>query len=256
MEFWVTKLREQTAQIMSGIYPAVSSGFNRAPAGMANLSRDLDALGVMVAKREAARKSLTREVHHRVKNNLQIITSLLTMQARSIDNPACRQALGQTRARIDALALIHRIIYDQGDDGSQTNIDGELLIAELCNLFRLSNQDRQEIRFTCHADPMSLPLDNAMPLALFTVEAVTNAYAHAFPIGRSGTVALSLELTGYGAVQLAVIDDGLGFDSAAGEGSMGRKLMLGFARQLDGNFTIVSIPGTGTEVRLDYQPDG
>lgn len=254
MEYWVTKLREQAAQIINGDCPSGPQAFNRAPAGLAELSRDLDTLAQIVAEREAARKALAHEVHHRVKNNLQIITSLLNMQASRIENPAAREALGQTRARIGALALIHRILYDQNDDGSQATIDIALLISELCALFRLWNKERCEIAFSCHADPLAVPLDSAMPLALFAVEAITNAYAYAFPNRRSGTVVLRFDLGEDSAARLSVIDNGIGFDSTANNQSMGRQLMLGFARQLGGSFAILSSAEAGTEARLDYCP--
>lgn len=252
MDFWVSKLREQAAQIASGDYVPGTPAFSRAPAGMADLSRDLDDLAQLMAEREAARKALAHEVHHRVKNNLQIITSLLNMQASRIDNPAARAALGQTRARIAALALIHRILYDQDDDGSNGVLDVARLISELCAQFRVWNRTRPEIGFSCQADPLTLPLDHAMPLALFAVEAVTNAYAYAFPDGRSGAVKLQFSVLPGNRVCLSVTDDGVGFDSSANGHSMGRQLMLGFAEQLGGTFTIVSSVAAGTEVRLDY----
>jgi two-component sensor histidine kinase len=221
---------------------------------MVELSRDLDNLAQLMAKREAARKALAREVHHRVKNNLQIITSLLNMQARHIENPVAREALGQTRARIVALALIHRILYEQDDDGSQATLEISRLISELCAQFRLWNKDRTEISFTCHADALDIPLDNALPLALFAVEAVTNAYAYAFPDGRSGKVELHFSMSQDGDAALSVADDGAGFDSTANDHSMGRRLMLGFAHQLGGTLSIKSSPEAGTEARMDYRP--
>ena len=92
-----------------------------------------------------------------------------------------------------------------------------------------------------------------MPLALFAVEAVSNAYAYAFPHGRGGTVQLHFGITSDGAAVLSVNDDGVGFDSAAMGPSMGRQLMQGFADQLKGSFAIISSSGAGTQVRLDYR---
>lgn len=251
MDFWVSKLREQTAQIISGEYVPGTPAFSRAPDGMADLSRDLDNLAQLMADREAVRMALAREVHHRVKNNLQIVTSLLNMQASRIANPAAREALGQTRARIGALALIHRILYEQDDDGSVGTLDVTQLISELCAQFRLWNRDRTEIGFTCQADALTVPLDNALPLALFAVEAVTNAYAYAFPGGRSGTVVLKFAVDPQDRAVLSVVDDGVGFDSIANDQSMGRQLMQEFTRQLGGTF-MISSTATGTEAHLEY----
>ena len=252
MEYWVSKLREQVALIAGGGYEPGSPAFSRAPAGLVDLSHDLDGLARLIAEREEVRKALALEVHHRVKNNLQIVTSLLNMQASRIENPAAREALGQTRARIGALALIHRIIYEQDDDGSLATVDVARLIPELCAQFRVANSKRTEIGFDSQASSVAVPLDSAVPLVLFAVEAVTNAYAYAFPNGRSGTVAVLFKVNADGDATMSVTDNGIGFDSTCNDNSMGRQLMSGFARQLGGSFTISSNPQTGTEVRLDF----
>jgi len=253
MEGWVLKLREQVAGIANGNYMSAGFAFTEAPPNIAGLSRDLDDLAVAIAERESVRKALALEVHHRVKNNLQIVTSLLNMQANRIENPAAREALGQTRARIGGLALIHRILYEQADDGSQATLDIGRLIPELCAQFRLWNMERQEVSFSCQSSSFAVPLDSALPLVLFAVEAVTNAYAYAFPDGRCGSVLLQFSVSGSGEATFVVQDDGIGFDTSGNDDSMGRLLMLGFARQLGGKLVIESSAGTGTEVRLEYR---
>lgn len=252
MDYWVSKLREQIALIASGEYEPGSPAFSRAPDGLVGLSQDLDGLAMLIAEREAVRKALALEVHHRVKNNLQIVTSLLNMQASRIENPAAREALGQTRARIGALALIHRIMYEQDDNSSTATVDVARLIPELCAQFRLANHKRTEIAFHSEASSFAVPLDGAVPLVLFAVEAVTNAYAYAFKDGRSGRVALLFKVSGEGNATLSVTDNGTGFDQTRNDNSMGRQLMTGFARQLGGDVTINSSAETGTEVRLDF----
>jgi two-component sensor histidine kinase len=112
--------------------------------------------------------------------------------------------------------------------------------------------DRPEIAFSCKASPFSIALDNALPLVLFAVEAVTNAYAHAFPGGRSGSVVLRFSVTPAGEAAFLVQDDGVGFDSASSEASMSRLLMLGFARQLGGKLVIESDLGGGTRAQLIF----
>ncbi len=250
---WVSKLREQVAGIAGGNYMSAGFAFTEAPPDVAGLSRDLDDLAETIAEREAVRKALALEVHHRVKNNLQIVTSLLNMQANRIENPAAREALGQTRARIGGLALIHRILYEQADDGSQATLDIGRLIPELCSQFRLWNMERPEVAFSCRSSSFAVPLDSAMPLVLFAVEAVTNAYAYAFPDGRDGSVVLGFNVSPGGDAEFTVEDDGVGFDATGNDGSMGRLLMLGFARQLGGKLVIESSAGNGTKVRLDYR---
>lgn len=253
MEFWIARLREQVALIAAGDWLPGNPVFTRAPAGMVELSRDLDNLAQLIAERERVRIALAHEVHHRVKNNLQIITSLLNMQAARIANPAAREALGQTRARIGALALIHRILYEQDDLGSEGSLDIARLIRELCAQFRVWNRDRTGIAFSCDASPADVPLDSALPLALFAVEAVTNAYAYAFPDGRAGTLILRYSLSGEGDAALSVCDNGVGYDSASATNAMGHQLMNAFAHQLGGRVETTSSAASGTEVRLAYR---
>lgn len=256
MDYWVSTLRDQVRQMISGDYRSGTPAFSRAPFGMAELSLDLDNLAQVMAKREAARMALAHEVHHRVKNNLQIITSLLEMQASRIANPAVGEALGQTRARIGALALIHRILYEHDDSGNQATLAGARLLTELCAQLREGSRNRKGISFTCKADALAIPLDSALPLALFAVEAVTNAFAYAFPNGGGGKIELQFSVNPEDeTATLRVTDNGVGFDSKASGNSMGRQLMHGFARQLGGTFAISSSAEAGTEVRLDYCPE-
>lgn len=253
MEFWITKLREQAAQIAAGDYQPGSPTFTRAPAGLVELSRDLDNLALVMADRDRVHQSLTREVQHRVKNNLQIITSLLRMQANKAQDPAISEALGQAHSRMGALALIHRMLYEQSDVGSEGSLNLARLMAELCAQMRLWYLDRVDVKFICGASAVGVPLDSAMPLALFAVEAVSNVYSHAFPGRHSGEVTLHFSISGNGDALLRVVDDGVGFDSHGEAKSMGRQLMNAFAHQLGGTCTIDSNAATGTEVRLAYR---
>lgn len=252
MDFWVTKLREQAAQIAAGGYEPGEPAFTRGPPGVFELSQDLDALARLLAEREAAHRALSHEVHHRVKNNLQIVTSLVSMQVRAAEVSEVRAALGQARARIGALALIHRLLYEQSELDGHSKIDSKQFVGELCAQFRLWNGERTEIAFSCEVGAVMLPHESAMPLALFAVEAVTNAYAHAFPDGRSGTITLQHSLSDDGAALLSITDDGIGFEPGCEAGVIGTKLMRGFAHQLGGTLETISQAGTGSQVRLLY----
>lgn len=252
MEFWVTKLREQASQIAEGNYQPGEPAFTRGPAGVVELSQELDALGRIMGEREAAHKALSHEVHHRVKNNLQIVTSMISMQVNTAREPAVREALGQALARMGAMALIHRILYEQSDLGSESRIDIARLMTELCTELRHWHRDRTGIEFAFDANAIAVPLDCAMPLVLFAVESVTNAYTHAFPGGRNGRVALNFSVSRSGEALLSIADDGVGFDCDGDIGSMGSQLIRGFAHQLGGKLEISSVAGAGTEVRLQF----
>lgn len=252
MDHWVAKLREQAAQIALGTYQPGALAFTRAPAGLACLSQDLDKLAFVIADREAAGQAIARDGHHRIKNNLQIVSSLLNLQANRVENAAARDALGQTRARIGALALIHRILYDQADHSRAQMIDVTRLFSELCTQLGIWNRQRVEVAFSCKVSQIKVPLNIAMPIALFAVEAVTNAYAYAFPNGREGTLALMLGVAGDGDARLSITDDGVGFDHTRHDNAMGRQLMAGYADQLDGRFSVASDAASGTRVQLDF----
>ena len=155
-----------------------------------------------------------------------------------------------------ALALIHRMLYEQSELGSQSRIDIARLMTELCAQLRHWHRDRLGIEFAFEATAIAVPLECAMPLVLFAVESVTNAYAHAFPGGRNGKVALNFSVSRGGKALLLITDDGVGFDSDGDIGSMGSQLIRGFAHQLGGKLEISSVAGTGTEVRLQFMVGG
>jgi hypothetical protein len=93
MDRWIKALQDQVGRIANAGYLPDPARFTDAPDDIARISQDLDALAVTFAEREAARQVLAHEVHHRVKNNLQIVTSLLKLQSRTITDPVCRQPL-------------------------------------------------------------------------------------------------------------------------------------------------------------------
>lgn len=249
----ITALREHVAAIAAGHYVRGSIDCAGAPDDLAGLCGDLERLAEILAERDQIRAALALEVHHRVKNNLQIVASLLSLQAGRTESPAVQEALVQTRERIEALALVQRAIYEQANDGGQPSLDVANLIHELCGQFRRTHANRPEVVFSCETVSMLVPLDSALPLALFAVEAVTNAYAYAFPDRRKGTIRLRFTVTKAGLARMAVMDDGIGFVSADSERTTGRLLMGGFARQLQGKFAITSKPDGGTTARLDYR---
>jgi len=252
MEDWITQLREQTRQIAQGHYLRDNSRFADAPAEIRGLSEDIDGLAQVLAERETVRIALAREVHHRVKGNLQTVTSLVEMQANKASNLAEREGLGRALARLGTLALIYRIFYEQDDEIGQGSIDIARIFAEFCTQFRVWNRYRVNIGLSCQACPYPVRLDRALPLALFAVEALINAYGHAFPHTRNGHIRLDFRQARKGAHILSIRDNGIGFAGSGLPDSMGHQLMQGFASQLGGTFQITGKPGKGTVVRLEF----
>ena len=178
----------------------------------------------------AQKDSLMREIHHRVKNNLQVISSLLNMQQRALVDPAARSAMSDTRQRITALALIYRALY-QGPDLKRVDLRPflEELTAQLVN-GELSHG--LAVRTELKVDPLVIDPDRLAPLALFAVEAITNAQKHAFA-QRGGTLRLTFTVRGDEA-ELVISDDGAAPETALTSSGVGRTLMTAFARQLRG----------------------
>lgn len=250
-QFWIDALQAQVSRISQDDYEAAPDLFADAPKNIARLSRDIDALRQTFSKREQIHNRLIHEIHHRVKNNLQIINSLLTLQSRAISDVHSRKVLKQAQIRMGALALIHRLIYEQDDESGVSRIRIDNLFAGLCRQLQTAFRGREHIRFDCKASGDSLSFDNAVPLTLFTVEAVTNAYGHAFPDEQSGNIKLEFAVDDETAC-LSVHDDGVGYDTDLEYQSMGRQLMTAFARQLGGTLMIKSATTAGTVVTLFY----
>ncbi|MGE0744661.1 MAG: sensor histidine kinase [Rhodospirillales bacterium] len=189
------------------------------------------------------REMLIREIHHRVKNNFQIMGSLLNLHSRSVRDPAAAAALLTLRGRINALALVHRILYESNKlDAVALQPFFDALGTQLREL--LAGQP-QRVRMTFDVPAMMMDTDKAVALAMLVTEAVTNAFQHAFP-DRDGVVAVTLTPGEGGMMTLTVADDGVGArttDPLASDG-LGQSLMAGFARQLGGTLAIEVEHGT------------
>lgn len=256
---WLGALRGLSADLMRGQFAPNRQAFADAPLELRELSDDLHDMAQVIESRTAdltqaldAKSELTREVHHRVKNNLQIVTSLLTMQAARMEDSGAKSALKQARARIVALALIHRLTYEQESVGSRSQVTVETLIAELTKQLRYAHRDCRTIDLSYEADACAMPVDMAVPFALFIVEAVTNSFRHAFPDDAAGEIALSFGVDN-GHARLVIQDNGRGYETDnPAIGQMGTELMEGFASQLNGNVTFSSDGKTGSATTLNF----
>jgi two-component sensor histidine kinase len=230
-----------------------------APFEVRALAHTLDTMAEAITLRDqslrdslAQKDALMREIHHRVKNNLQVITSLLNMQQRALTDPAARAAMSDTRQRIGALALIYRALY-QGPDLKR--VDLRVFLEELiAQIITSEGGNTASIRTDLEADELIVDPDKLAPIALFAVEAISNAQKHAF--GPSGG-ALHVRFTLQGEEGcLEIADDGgRGLPAQVGEG-VGRTLMTAFARQLRGRFEILQNDHGGITARLVFPAPG
>lgn len=195
---------------------------------------------------------LLQEVHHRVKNNLQIIISLLNMQLALPGGSTFHEALGTMQERIYSMALLHETLYR---GGSLARIHLPVYLAGLCaHLAHSAGSASAGIRLTQQVAPITLEIDEAVPCGLIVTELVTNAYKHAFPPGHPrGTIAVTVDALAGGGVALAVSDDGAGmpedFDPRRHD-SLGMKLVYLLAGQLHG--VVARDPGPGVAYRITF----
>ena len=255
---WLRELRIVSKRFAQGDFTGDRRKFDGAPQEIAAFSADLHSMADVIERRNTdltqaleAKTLLTREVHHRVKNNLQVINSLLTLQSGRVREGAAKEVLAQTRARINALALIHRLLYEQDNGYERGEVPIDNLMVQLCAQLRGASRSMTQVELTCHAGNFPVPIEYAVPLTLFVVEAVTNAFRHAFPKGMGGTVTLRFDLDGENAI-LNISDNGQGYVVTDEAAQIGTELMHGFATQVDGQLSISSSDGNGTHVALKF----
>jgi two-component sensor histidine kinase len=204
-----------------------------------------------------ARDAAMKEIHHRVKNNLQIINSLLSLQGRKLHDKAAIAVLDDARARINALSLIHRSLYEHDDI---TTVQTKSFLSDLVShLDQALGAEDRGITIESDIEDDRLDADLAVPLALFTTEAVTNSVKHAFPATTGGAVPVSsawrvrvsYTLQGNEAI-LAVEDNGVGSELRTLEKStgIGGTLMAAFAKQVRGKLEEKSLPEGGRAIQI------
>jgi two-component sensor histidine kinase len=257
---WLRELRQMAMAFTAGDYRARNADFDAAPAEFREVASAFYTMGEVIEQRDSnlraaldRQNQLVKEIHHRVKNNLQIVMSLISLQADRFETESGRAALRQTRMRISALALVHRLLYETGE---QTTMAATELLGGVCDLVAQAFRDRHDVVLRARFADDDLVLDAAIPLALWLVDAMSNAWLHGFPIGRGGTIDVALRHEGETSV-LEVIDDGVGFvtGSVPTAAARGLRMLNGIGRQVGGGTEIVSTPGGGTIVRLRY-PSG
>jgi two-component sensor histidine kinase len=198
------------------------------------------------------RETLLREIHHRVKNNMQVMSSLLSLQARAALNPETRRMLEDNQNRIQSMALLHEILY-QSEDLAMVDFP-KYVLRTVDYLFRSFGVKDRQIRLHTELDEVALELDDALPFGLLISEIVSNSLKHAFPQGRCGEVSIFLRQQSDATISLILSDDGIGLPRELDwttTRSLGLRLVRALAQQLRGALEISS--RSGTEVRLTFQ---
>jgi two-component sensor histidine kinase len=253
---WILYLRRISAAYRGGHYsvrpslagaPAEFTALGQGFSDMANSIQDRDQ-----RLRDAVEQKtvLIREIHHRVKNNLQVVMSLLSLQVGQVRDPGARQALVQAQARINALVVVHRILHEIE---YQPTVDLKRIISELGHqIAEGMSGDNSKLVYKEDLVSATVSGDFAIPLALFVTEALTNTFKHAFPPGGAGTISISLASLG-AQLRLVIADNGQGYEHNGESGGLGRRLIQSLAQQVQGQVQITTAPGKGTRIELTFR---
>ena len=197
------------------------------------------------------KESLLKEIHHRVKNNLQVTSSLLKLQSSYIHDSTARQMFLESQNRIRSMALVHEKLYGSGDLSRIDLADYSTDLAWL--LFRTFSVDRSRISLAVEAQPVFLGIESAVPCGLILNELLSNCLKHAFPGDRHGQILVGISSDRLDRVTLRVRDDGVGLPSdldVKGAETLGLQLVTTLAEQLQGRLEVDRTGGT--EVRLSF----
>jgi PAS domain S-box-containing protein len=199
---------------------------------------------------------LLREIHHRVKNNLQIIISLTSLQMRQTDDPVIRQIISETQNRVRAMSLVHEKL---SRSTSLSRIDfadyTRFLATQLFSYFRT---DTRRVQLDVSMNSIMVDINTAVPLGLLMNELVSNALKHAFSDGREGTIGISGTTEG-DRVTLVVRDDGIGMPPDLdwkNTASLGMRLVTSLVDQVNGTITLDSGSGTAWRITVHKGTEG
>lgn len=256
---WLQKLSDKAARIATGTYVYHPDSFVGAPSeighfanSLRKMATDIDAQKHDLTASAAHSAALAREINHQVKNNLQIILSLLHMQRARAQNEEVKTTLSQTLSRMGAVAAMQRLTYERGDLSTGGYVDMDSLLAKIVQQIKGAFPGSQSKIDSASSIGM-LPVAKALPVALIVVETVTNALVHAFANG-AGSIRITLDKEDERAT-LRVVDDGSGFEAGQNRPGMGLALIEALVRQLDGDLQLTTAPGAGTRIEVRFKID-
>ncbi|MEM7374753.1 MAG: sensor histidine kinase [Bacteroidota bacterium] len=217
-------------------------------------NRLLEQKNTTIAQSLHEKETLLREIHHRVKNNLQVVSSLLSLQSDSIQDAKARQAFQEGQDRVYSMTLIHQNLY-QTDN--LTSMDIREYIGKLADsLFHSYNIRQEHIQLSIEAEPLLIDVDTLIPIGLILNELLSNALKHAFPPGEHGQIEVIFKKDNE-ALLLSVKDDGVGIPTNSLKDhstSFGMTLIKSFAKKLNAEFIAENQGGTSLSLRIhNYQ---
>lgn len=199
------------------------------------------------------KEKLLKEIHHRVKNNLQIVSSLLSLQSENVPDKKYLELISESQNRITSMAIVHEMLYSSRDLGkiSMKDYIGRLGFS----LHHAFFKPGLNVRFQYDiSEALFFDIDHIIPLGLILNEAISNSFKYAFP-DHTGKISISLQQPGEGTCVLTVGDDGIGFKegfTAEKDGHLGIQLIYMLSEQLDGQIEIKNQNGTSYQITFPY----
>jgi len=210
----------------------------------AELERRVSERTAELASRNEEKEILLKEIHHRVKNNMQVICSLLNLEARRFDDVRLAHAFADSQSRVKSMALVHEHLYQSRNLDC---ISMRTYVRALVDGVAQTHSRGNNVRCEVEAADITLPIDTAVPCGLIINEMVTNVFKHAFPDGNTGRLAVVLSERSPDRVELIVSDDGVGLPPSRGSpptGSFGMSLVAMLVEQLGASIDVLPTPGT------------
>ncbi|MCM4161304.1 histidine kinase [Antarcticibacterium flavum] len=214
------------------------------------LNEELADKNVLLDRRNAENELLLKEIHHRVKNNLELVKSLISLQSAQIEDPATKEAMVASQNRIQSMSIIHQKLYQGTNLGSIEMKDYFLNLGEGV-LDTFNAEDKVKIK--CVMETLELDVDTAVPIGLIVNELLTNALKYAFPVDNNGTIQISLSQSTPETLTLKVADNGVGkIKGLAPKGTgFGSQLIQLLTQQLHG--TMLEKTEQGTTVEFEFK---
>jgi two-component system, sensor histidine kinase PdtaS len=215
---------------------------------LAQFNNDLASKNLLLDKKNAENELLLKEIHHRVKNNLEVVSSLLALQSEKIDDLYTKEAITEGQNRVNSIGIIHQKLYQGTNLGTIEMKDYFLSLSESI-LYSYGEKERIDLKLVM--EKLDLEIDTAIPLGLIINELMTNSIKYAFPKGQKGTITIKLEKQNNNILHLEVGDNGIGkSDITLGTGFGGQLISL-LTQQLKGSMK--EITHNGTTMIFDFK---
>jgi two-component sensor histidine kinase len=191
-----------------------------------------------------------KEIHHRVKNNLEVVSGLLALQSSQIDDPHTKEAMQESQNRVQSIGIVHQKLYQGTNLGAIEMKDYFLNLSE--SVLDSFGADKK-VTIECAMEKIDIDIDTAVPLGLIVNELLTNTLKYAFPKGQNGKVFIKLEKRNDGVLHLEVSDNGIGKSGLIQGTGFGGQLVSLLTQQLSGSMK--EEIKNGTRVSFDFKMD-